>query len=165
MAGFIWGNAGGGGCGWRLRLGTTPRNGTPFPLGALSGNCPSLMPQNGTRFPLEGRSGNGIPVLILRMGCTFRMVPQAETVSQNPASEWDTVSGWHHLRKRCPISILQNEKKSWSCASLRGFPALVKQTYRMRCAASRKLPDDLGAAGRLASNLIRRVVFHATRRV
>lgn len=124
---------------------------------------PSLTSWNGTRFPLGGRSGNCIPEFSLKAGYAFQMEIQAETATQNIASEWDAVSGWHHLRKRRPTLIIRNEKKSWSCASLRGFPALVKQTYRMRCAASRKLSDDLGAAGRLASNLIRWVVSHAIR--
>ena len=58
--------------------------------------------QNGTRFPFGVPSGNGIPVWSLRTGRAFRMDIQTETVSQNPASEWDTVSGWHHLRKLRP---------------------------------------------------------------
>lgn len=40
------------------------------------------------------------------------MMLQAESVSQNIASEWDAVSGWHHLRKRRPILIMQNEKRA-----------------------------------------------------
>ena len=39
------------------------------------------------------------------------MMLQAETAPQNIASEWDAVSGWHHLRKRHPILIMQNEKR------------------------------------------------------
>ena len=60
------------------------------PWGAKRKLHPSFEPQNGTQFPLADLS---------------------ETVSQNPASEWDAVSGWHHLRKRRPILIMQNEKK------------------------------------------------------
>ena len=52
--------------------------------------CPGLESQNGTQFPLADFS---------------------ETATQNIASEWDAVSGWHHLRKRRPILIMQNEKK------------------------------------------------------
>lgn len=60
---------------------------------------------------LRGRFGKCIPEFSLRTGCTFRMALQAEPASQNIALEWDAVSGWHHLRKRRPILIIQNEKK------------------------------------------------------
>lgn len=34
-----------------------------------------------------------VPEFRFKAGCAFRMAFQAETVSRNTASEWDTVSG------------------------------------------------------------------------
>lgn len=46
---------------------------------------------------------------------TFRMAPQAETVSRNTALVWDVVSGWHHLRKLrlriSPAATLKHERQ------------------------------------------------------
>lgn len=48
--------------------------------------------QSGTRFPNGGPGGKCVPESALRLGRSFRMVPQAETASRNLSSEWDTFS-------------------------------------------------------------------------
>ena len=55
MAGFIWGNVDGGGCGLRARSGVMLRSGAHFPLGAPSGNCaPVYLPGGFLRPLLQG---------------------------------------------------------------------------------------------------------------
>ena len=55
MAGSIWGNADGGGCGRKLCPGLTSRNGMSFPLGGPSGNCaPVYLPGGFLRPLLQG---------------------------------------------------------------------------------------------------------------
>lgn len=58
--------------------------------------------QSGTRFPNGGPGGKSIPESALRLGRSFRMMPQAESTSRNLSSEWDAFSGWHLKRKLQP---------------------------------------------------------------
>ena len=83
-----------------------------MPVGeVVDGDCVlARRREMGRRFPLgclaETPSQFGTPERD-----TFRMDILTETATQNIASEWDAVSGWHRLRKRRPILIMQNEKK------------------------------------------------------
>ena len=58
--------------------------------------------QAGTRFPNGGPGGKSIPESALRLGRSFRMAPQAETATRNPAVEWDMLSQWQLKRKAHP---------------------------------------------------------------
>ena len=58
--------------------------------------------QAGTRFPNGGPGGKSIPESALRLGRGFRMAPQAETATRNPAVEWDMLSQWQLKRKAHP---------------------------------------------------------------
>ena len=58
--------------------------------------------QAGTRFPDGGPGGKRVPESALRLGRSFRMAPQAETATRNPAVEWDMLSQWQLKRKAHP---------------------------------------------------------------
>ena len=58
--------------------------------------------QSGTRFPNGGPGGKHVPESALRLGRSFRMTPQAETATRNPAVEWDMLSQWQLKRKAHP---------------------------------------------------------------
>ena len=58
--------------------------------------------QAGTRFPDGGPGGKRVPESALRLGRSFRMVPQAETATRNRAVEWDMLSQWQPKRKAHP---------------------------------------------------------------
>lgn len=64
--------------------------------------------QAGTRFPNGGPGGKSIPESALRLGRSFRMTPQAETATRNPAVEWDMLSQWQLKRKAHPGIRAQN---------------------------------------------------------
>ena len=62
----------------------------------------ALATQAGTRIPNGSPGGKRIPESALRLGRSFRMMPQAETASRNLSSEWDSFSGWWAQRKLRP---------------------------------------------------------------
>ena len=62
----------------------------------------ALATQTGTRFPDGSPGGKHVPESALRLGCSFRMMPQAESTSRNLSSEWDAFSGWRLKRKLQP---------------------------------------------------------------
>lgn len=62
----------------------------------------ALATQGGTRFPNGGPGGKSIPESALRLGRSFRMMPQAETATRNRAVEWDMLSQWQLKRKARP---------------------------------------------------------------
>ena len=62
----------------------------------------ALATQAGTRFPNGSPGGKRIPESALRLGRSFRMMPQAETASRSLSSEWDSFSGWRAQRKLRP---------------------------------------------------------------
>ena len=64
--------------------------------------------QAGTRFPNGGPGGKSIPESALRLGRSFRMMPQAETATRNRAVEWDMLSQWQLKRKVHPGIRAQN---------------------------------------------------------
>lgn len=64
--------------------------------------------QSGTRFPNGGSGGKSIPESALRLGCSFRMMPQAETATRNRAVEWDMLSQWQLKRKVHPGIFVRN---------------------------------------------------------
>ena len=64
--------------------------------------------QSGTRFPNGGPGGKHVPESALRLGRSFRMTPQAETATRNPAVEWDMLSQWQLKRKVHPGIRAQN---------------------------------------------------------
>lgn len=102
----------------RCRSGVLPRpqpiNGFPKPrrieLYAGRGRKENaLATQTGTRFPNGGPGGKSIPESALRLGCSFRMMPQAETATRNRAVEWDMLSQWQLKRKVHPGILVRNE--------------------------------------------------------
>lgn len=101
----------------RCRSGVLPRpqpiNGFPKPrrieLYAGRGRKENaLATQTGTRFPNGGPGGKSIPESALRLGCSFRMMPQAETATRNRAVEWDMLSQWQLKRKVHPGILVRN---------------------------------------------------------
>ena len=64
--------------------------------------------QSGTRFPNGGPGGKHVPESALRLGRSFRMTPQAETATRNPAVEWDMLSQWQLKRKAHPGILVRN---------------------------------------------------------
>ncbi len=62
----------------------------------------ALATQTGTCFPNGGPGGKRVPESALRLGRSFRMAPQAETATRNPAVEWDMLSQWQLKRKAHP---------------------------------------------------------------
>ena len=62
----------------------------------------ALATQAGTRIPNGSPGGRRVPESALRLGYSFRMMPQAETTSRNLRSEWDSFSGWRAQRKLRP---------------------------------------------------------------
>ena len=64
--------------------------------------------QSGTCFPNGGPGGKPIPESALRLGCSFRMMPQAETATRNRAVEWDMLSQWQLKRKVHPGILVRN---------------------------------------------------------
>lgn len=68
----------------------------------------ALATQTGTRFPNGGPGGKRVPESALRLGCGFRMMPQAETASRNRAVEWDMLSQWQLKRKVHPGIFVRN---------------------------------------------------------
>ena len=64
--------------------------------------------QAGTRFPNGGPGGKSIPESALRLGRSFRMMPQAETATRNRAVEWDMLSQWQLKRKVHPGILVRN---------------------------------------------------------
>lgn len=53
-------------------------------------------------FPFATFGGKCVPDFGFRMGCRFRIGPQAETASRNELSERDTLSHRGFKRKPCP---------------------------------------------------------------
>lgn len=64
--------------------------------------------QSGTRFPNGGPGGKCVPESALRLGRSFRMVPQAEIVTWNRAVERGILSQWRPRRKVHPRIAPQN---------------------------------------------------------
>lgn len=64
--------------------------------------------QNGIRFPNRPSSGKRVPEFGSRVGCVFRLKPQAETASRNSVSERDELSQRGRMRKLCPGIMPQN---------------------------------------------------------
>ena len=64
--------------------------------------------QSGTRFPNGGPGGKRVPESALRLGRSFRMMPQAETATRNRAVEWDMLSQWQLKRKVHPGILVRN---------------------------------------------------------
>lgn len=64
--------------------------------------------QSGMHFPNGGLGGNPIPEYRLRLGRSFRMMPQAETATRNRATERDTLSQWRLKWKVRPGIDTQN---------------------------------------------------------
>lgn len=58
--------------------------------------------QSGTRFPDGSPGGKHVPESALRLGRSFRITHQAESVTRNLSSEWDAFSGWRLKRKLRP---------------------------------------------------------------
>lgn len=101
----------------RCRSGVLPRpqpiNGSPAPrrieLCAGRGRKENaLATQTGTRFPDGSPGGKHVPESALRLRCSFRMMPQAETASRNRAVEWDMLSQWQLKRKVHPGILVRN---------------------------------------------------------
>lgn len=69
---------------------------------------PGIGAQNGTRFPVGASNGKRIPEFGSRVGCVFRLKPQAETASRNSVSERDELSQRGRMRKLCPGIMPQN---------------------------------------------------------
>lgn len=68
----------------------------------------ALATQTGTRFPDGSPGGKHVPESALRLRCSFRMMPQAETASRNRAVEWDMLSQWQLKRKVHPGILVRN---------------------------------------------------------
>ncbi len=64
--------------------------------------------QGGMRFPDGSPGGKHVPESALRLGCSFRMMPQAETATRNRAVEWDMLSQWQLKRKVHPGIFVRN---------------------------------------------------------
>lgn len=64
--------------------------------------------QSGTRFPDGSPGGKHVPESALRLGRSFRMMPQAETATRNRAVEWDMLSQWQLKRKVHPGVLVRN---------------------------------------------------------
>ena len=64
--------------------------------------------QSGTHFPNGGPGGKHVPESALRLGRSFRMMPQAETATRNRAVEWDMLSQWQLKRKVHPGILVRN---------------------------------------------------------
>lgn len=101
----------------RCRPGVLPRpqpiNGFPKPrrieLCAGRGRKENaLATQTGTRFPDGSPGGKRVPESALRLGRSFRMTHQAESVTRNLSSEWDAFSGWRLKRKLRPGICSEN---------------------------------------------------------
>lgn len=69
---------------------------------------PEMSAQNGIRFPNRPSSGKRVPEFGSRVGCVFRLKPQAETASRNSVSERDELSQRGRMRKLCPGIMPQN---------------------------------------------------------
>lgn len=54
---------------------------------------PDRIPLSGPRFPNDHANGKRVLAWTLKTGCTFRMAGLAESVSRNPVSELDRLSG------------------------------------------------------------------------
>ena len=88
-------------------------NGSPYPrrieLYAGRGRKENAsVTQGGTRFPDGSPGGKRVPEFALRLGCSFRMMPQAESTSRNLSSEWDSFSRWRAQRKMRPGICSEN---------------------------------------------------------
>ena len=68
----------------------------------------ALATQTGTRFPDGSPGGKHVPESALRLGRSFRMMPQAETATRNRAVEWDMLSQWQLKRKVHPGILVRN---------------------------------------------------------
>lgn len=62
----------------------------------------ALATQAGMHFPDGSQGGKRVPESALRLGRSFRMMPQAETATRNRAVEWDMLSQWQLKRKVHP---------------------------------------------------------------
>lgn len=58
--------------------------------------------QSGACFPNGSPGGKHVPESALRLGRSFRMTYQAESVTRNLSSEWDAFSEWRLKRKLQP---------------------------------------------------------------
>ena len=97
----------------KLRLPMPRFNASPLPrrieLYAGRGRKENVLAtQTGTRFPNGSPGGKSIPESALRLGRSFRMMPQAETASRNRAVEWDMLSQWQLKRKVHPGILIRN---------------------------------------------------------
>lgn len=68
----------------------------------------ALATQAGMRFPDGSPGGKRVPESALRLGRSFRMMPQAETATRNRAVEWDMLSQWQLKRKVHPGILIRN---------------------------------------------------------
>ncbi len=59
-------------------------------------------------LPNGGPGGKRVPESALRLGRSFRMMPQAETATRNRAVEWDMLSQWQLKRKVHPGILVRN---------------------------------------------------------
>ena len=64
--------------------------------------------QSETCIPNGSSGGKRVPESALRLGRSFRMVPQAETTTRNRAVEWDMLSQWQLKRKVHPGILIRN---------------------------------------------------------
>ena len=64
--------------------------------------------QSGARFPNGSPGGKHVLESAFRLGCSFRMMPQAETATRNSAVEWDMLSQWQLKRKVHPGIFVRN---------------------------------------------------------
>ena len=88
-------------------------NGTPNPrrieLCAGRGRKENAsVTQSGACFPNGSPGGKHVPEFTLRLGRSFRMMPQAETATRNRAVEWDMLSQWQLKRKVHPGILVRN---------------------------------------------------------
>lgn len=65
-------------------------------------------------FPKRGPLGNCVPEWALRVGCSFRERPVAETVSQNPALK----TGRSFRKEVLGKTVPRFDPKYWDIASL-----------------------------------------------
>ena len=95
----------------------------------------ALATQTGTRFPDGSPGGKHVPESALRLGCSFRMMPQAETATRNRAVEWDMLSQWQLKRKVHPGILVRNGMQfpnEWLAESSPRNPRSERDTLSQR---------------------------------
>ena len=98
--------------------------------------------QGGMRFPDGSPGGKRVPESALRLGCSFRMMPQAETATRNRAVEWDMLSQWQLKRKEHPGILVRNGMQfpnEWLAENPSRNPASNWGTLSASPAASKNL--------------------------